>query len=324
MGYWLRWMLSLQRNNTVKRDLLTLADITPEELEHMLTLATDLKQRHKRGESMPLLAGKSLVLLFSKPSLRTRASFELGMVQLGGHSSYIQDPDIVLGLREPLKDLGRVLSRYYDAIAIRTFAHASIEELAQAATIPVINALTDTFHPCQILAALQTLREHFGDLKGRRIAYVGDGNNVAHSWLLGAAQMGLTLTIACPRAYQPDIAVVRRARVLAESTGAVLDVVEDPKQGVKGADAIYTDVWTSMGQEQETAIRQEIFRPYQINAALLAEAPSHAVVMHCLPAHRGEEITEDVFESERSLVFDEAENRLHAQKALLVFTMLGL
>jgi len=294
----------------VKRDLLTLADVTPEELEQMLTLAIDLKQRHKHGESMPLLAGKSLVLLFSKPSLRTRVSFELGMVQLGGHSSYIQDPDIVLGLREPLKDLGRVLARYYDAIAIRTFAHASVVELAQAAPIPVINALTDSFHPCQILAALQTLREHFGDLQGRRIAYVGDGNNVAHSWLLGAAQMGLTLTIACPRAYQPEIAVVRRARALAETTGAVLDIVEDPKQGVKGADAIYTDVWTSMGQEQEAAIRHEVFRPYQINAALLAEAPSHAVVMHCLPAHRGEEITDDVFESERALVFEEAENRL--------------
>ena len=308
----------------MKRDLLTLADVTPEELEQMLTLAIDLKQRHKRGESMPLLAGKSLVLLFSKPSLRTRASFELGMVQLGGHSTYIQDPDIVLGLREPLKDLGRVLARYYDAIAIRTFAHASIVELAQAATIPVINALTDAFHPCQILAALQTLREHFGDLQGRRIAYIGDGNNVAHSWLLGAAQMGLTLTIACPRAYQPEVAVVRRARALAETTGAVLDIVEDPKQGVKGADAIYTDVWTSMGQEQEAALRHEVFRPYQINAALLAEAPDHAVVMHCLPAHRGEEITEDVFESERALVFEEAENRLHAQKALLVFAMIGL
>ena len=308
----------------MKRDLLTLADVTPEELEQMLTLAIDLKQRHKRGESMPLLAGKSLVLLFSKPSLRTRASFELGMVQLGGHSTYIQDPDIVLGLREPLKDLGRVLARYYDAIAIRTFAHASIVELAQAATIPVINALTDAFHPCQILAALQTLREHFGDLQGRRIAYIGDGNNVAHSWLLGAAQMGLTLTIACPRAYQPEVAVVRRARALAETTGAVLDIVEDPKQGVKGADAIYTDVWTSMGREQEAATRHEVFRPYQINAALLAEAPSHAVVMHCLPAHRGEEITDDVFESERALVFEEAENRLHVQKALLIFTMIGL
>ncbi len=308
----------------MKRDLLTLADVTPDEIGQMLTLALDLKQRHKRGESASLLAGKSLVLLFSKPSLRTRASFEVGMAQLGGSTSCFEDPDIVMGLREPIKDLGRILSRYYDGIVIRTFAHESVVELAQAATIPVINGLTDMFHPCQILAALQTLREHFGDLKGRRIAYVGDGNNVAHSWLLGAAQMGLTLTIACPRAYQPEVTVVRRARGIAEATGAVLDIVEDPRQGVKGADAIYTDVWTSMGQEQEAAIRREIFRPYQINATLLAEAPSHAVVMHCLPAHRGEEITDDVLESERSLVFEEAENRLHAQKALLVFSMIGL
>lgn len=308
----------------MKRDLLTLADVTPEEIEQMLTLAMDLKQRHKRGESMPLLSGKSLVLLFSKPSLRTRASFEVGMAQLGGSSSYFQEPEIVLGTREPLKDLGRVLSRYYDGLVIRTFAHASVEELAQVSTIPVINGLTDMFHPCQILAALQTLQEHFGTLQGRRIAYVGDGNNVAQSWLLGAAQMGLTLTLACPRAYQPDMAVVCQARRIAETTGAVLDIVEDPRQGVKSADAIYTDVWTSMGQEQEAAVRREVFRPYQVNAALLAEAPSHAMVMHCLPAHRGEEITDDVLESERSLAFDEAENRLHAQKALLVFSMIGL
>lgn len=308
----------------MKRDLLTLVDVTPEEIEQMITLAIDLKQRHKRGESTPLLAGKSLALLFSKPSLRTRASFEVGMTQLGGASTYIEDRDIVLGVREPLKDLGRVLSRYYDGIVIRTFSHESVVELAQASTIPVLNGLTDRFHPCQILAALQTLCEHFGGLKGRRIAYVGDGNNVAHSWLLGAAQMGLALTIACPRAYQPDAGVVQQARALAEHTGASLEIVEDPRQGVKGADVVYTDVWTSMGQEQEAEERRAIFQPYQINAALLAEAPSHAVVMHCLPAHRGEEITDDVFESPSSLVFEEAENRLHAQKALLVHTMLGL
>ncbi len=308
----------------MKRDLLTLADVTPEEIQHMLTLALDLKQRHKRGESTPLLAGKALALLFSKPSLRTRASFEVGMAQLGGMSSYFEDADIVLGIREPLKDLGRVLSRYYDGIVIRTFAHASVIELAQAATVPVINGLTDSYHPCQILAALQTLHEHFGDLKGRRITYVGDGNNVAHSWLLGAAQMGLTLTLACPPAYQPDATVLRQAQAIAATTGAVLSVVEDPKHGVRGTDAIYTDVWTSMGQEDQATVRQAVLRPYQINAALLAEAPPHAVVMHCLPAHRGEEITDEVLESERALVFDEAENRLHAQKALLVFTMVGL
>ena len=308
----------------MKRDLLTLADVRPDVIEQMLALAIDLKQRHKRGESTPLLAGKCLALLFSKPSLRTRASFEVGITQLGGVSTYIEDREIVLGIREPLKDLGRVLSRYYDGIVIRTFAHESVTELAQAATIPVINGLTDMFHPCQILAALQTLQEHFGSLKGRRIAYVGDGNNVAHSWLLGAAQMGLTLTVACPPVYQPDAGVLQQARRIAAGTGAVLEVVEDPRQGVKGVDAIYTDVWTSMGQEDEAAERRAIFQPYQINAALLATAPDHAVVMHCLPAHRGEEITEDVLESSRSLVFEEAENRLHAQKALLVYTMIGL
>lgn len=308
----------------MKRDLLTLADLTPDEIDQMLTLASDLKQRHKRGEAMPLLAGKSLVLLFSKPSLRTRASFEVGITQLGGASTYIEDRDIVLGIREPLKDLGRVLSRYYDGMVIRTFAHESVVELAQASTIPVINGLTDMFHPCQILAALQTLREHFGSLKGRHIAYVGDGNNVAHSWLLGAAQMGLTLTLACPRAYQPAASVVQQARRIAESTGALIEIIEDPNQGVKGVDAVYTDVWTSMGQEREAAERSAIFQPYQVNTALLAEAPEHAVVMHCLPAHRGEEITDEVLESGRSLVFEEAENRLHAQKALLLHTMVGL
>lgn len=308
----------------MKRDLLTLADLTPDEIDQMLTLASDLKQRHKRGEASPLLAGKSLVLLFSKPSLRTRASFEVGITQLGGASTYIEDRDIVLGIREPLKDLGRVLSRYYDGMVIRTFAHESVVELAQASTIPVINGLTDMFHPCQILAALQTLREHFGSLKGRHIAYVGDGNNVAHSWLLGAAQMGLTLTLACPRAYQPAASVVQQARRIAESTGALIEIIEDPNQGVKGVDAVYTDVWTSMGQEREAAERSAIFQPYQVNTALLAEAPEHAVVMHCLPAHRGEEITDEVLESGRSLVFEEAENRLHAQKALLLHTMVGL
>jgi ornithine carbamoyltransferase len=305
----------------VKRDFLSLTDLTPAEIERLLSLASDLKQRHKRGKPTPLLVGKAMALLFDKPSLRTRASFEVGMYQLGGHTTYLQPQDIGLGVRESISDVGRVLSRYYDGMAIRTFAHNTVEELAQAATVPVINALTDLLHPCQILAALQTLHEHFGSITGLQIAYVGDGNNVANSWLLGAAQMGLRLAVACPKAYQPDWVIVQQAQKIAEETGAALWMIEDPRQAVKGADVVYTDVWTSMGQEQEAAIRREVFRPYQVNTALMAETPSHTVVMHCLPAHRGEEISDEVFESPRALVFEEAENRLHAQKALLVLLL---
>lgn len=305
----------------MKRDFLSLADLTPAEIEQLLALASDLKQRHKRGEPTPLLAGQALALLFDKPSLRTRASFEVGTYQLGGYTTYMQSQDIGLGVREPIKDVGRVLSRYYDGVVIRTFAHDTVVQLAQAATVPVINGLTDLLHPCQILAALQTLHEHFGSLAGLHVAYVGDGNNVANSWLLGAAQLGLRLAIACPKGYQPDRTIVQQAQEIAEDTGATLWIVEDPHQAVKGADVVYTDVWTSMGQEKEAAIRREVFRPYQINTALMAETPSHAVVLHCLPAHRGEEIVDEVLESPRSLVFEEAENRLHAQKALLVFLL---
>jgi ornithine carbamoyltransferase len=305
----------------MKRDFLSLAQVTPAEIMQILALASKLKQDRKQGTSHPLLMHRSLALLFHKPSLRTRTSFEVGMYQLGGFTTYMQEHEIGIGTREPAKDLGRVLSRYYDGIVIRTFSHDLVVELAQAAPIPVINGLTDLLHPCQILSALQTLYEHFGRLDGLHIAYIGDGNNVANSWLLGAAQMGLGLTMACPHTHRPAPTIVAQAQRLAETTGATLEIIEDPKQAVKSADAIYTDVWTSMGQEQEAEARREIFRPYQINQSLLAETPSHAVVMHCLPAHRGEEITEEVFEGPRSLVFEEAENRLHAQKALLVFLL---
>ena len=305
----------------MKRDFLSLADVTAAEIEQLLSLAADLKQRHKSGEPTPLLNGQSLALLFHKPSLRTRTSFEVGMVQLGGYPTYLQNQDVKIGDREPVKDIARVLSRYCDGIVMRTFGHEHVVELAQAAHVPVINGLTDLLHPCQILSALQTLQEHFGRLHDLHITYVGDGNNVANSWLLGVAQMGLRLTIACPKQYQPDPDILRQAQQIAESTGAGLEIVDDPMQAVKGVDAIYTDVWASMGQEDEAEARREIFRPYQINSMLLEEAPGHAVVMHCLPAHRGEEITEDILECPRSLVFDEAENRLHAQKALLVFLL---
>lgn len=305
----------------MKRDLLSLADVTPAEIEYLLTLANKLKVRQKTGLTPPFLEGKTLALLFHKPSLRTRTSFEVGMHQLGGFTTYIHDQEVGIGTREPVKDLARVLSRYYDGIVLRTFAHDIMVELAEYATVPVINGLTDLLHPCQILSAMLALREHFGRLKGLHIAYIGDGNNVANSWLLGAAQMGLSLTIACPRSYQPDPGVLSQAAQRAETTGAMLEIVEDPHQAVKGVDAVYTDVWASMGQEAEAEVRRRDFQAYQINEALMAETPSHAVVMHCLPAHRGEEITDAVFESARSLVFEEAENRLHAQKALLAFLM---
>ena len=303
----------------MKRDLLSLADLTPAEIDGVLSLALDLKARRGRGESTPLLAGKALAVYLEKPSLRTRASFEVGMAQLGGTATTLRQEEVGLGTRETAGDVGRVLSRYYDAVVMRTFAHADVTEVARQASVPVVNGLTDLLHPCQILAALLTLREHFGGLDGLHVAYVGDGNNVANSWLLGAAQMGLRLTVACPPGYEPDAGVRETAAGLAAGTGATLDIVADARQGVSGADAVYTDVWASMGQEAEAAKRAEVFRGYQVDADLMAAAAAHAVVMHCLPAHRGEEISAEVLEGPRSLVFEEAENRLHAQKALLAF-----
>ena len=303
----------------MKRDLLSLADLTPVEIDDILSLAIDLKAQRKRGESTAMLAGKALAVYLEKPSLRTRASFEVGMAQLGGAVTTLRQEEVGLGTRETAGDVGKVLSRYYDIVVMRTFEHGDVAEVARHASVPVVNGLTDLLHPCQILAALLTLREHFGSLKGLHVAYVGDGNNVANSWMMGAAQMGLRLTVACPPGYEPDTAVRDKAEGLARNTGAALEIVEDPRQSVSGADAVYTDVWASMGQEAEATHRAEVFRPYQVGTELMDRAASHAVVMHCLPAHRGEEITAEVLEGPRSLVFEEAENRLHAQKALLAF-----
>ena len=303
----------------MKRDLLSLADLTPVEIDDVLSLALDLKARTKRGESTPVLAGKALAVYLEKPSLRTRASFEVGMWQLGGAVTTLRQEEVGLGTRETAGDVGRVLSRYYDVVVMRTFEHGDVAEVARHASVPVVNGLTDLLHPCQILAALLTLREHYGSLDGLHVAYVGDGNNVANSWMLGAAQMGLRLTVACPPGYEPNGAIREQAESMAKNTGAVLEIVEDPRQSVKGADAVYTDVWASMGQEAEAAHRAEVFRPYQVGKELMVRAAPHAVAMHCLPAHRGEEITAEVLEGPRSLVFEEAENRLHAQKALLAF-----
>lgn len=301
------------------RDLISIDDYSPEEAAFVLATAASLKKNP--GQVSHLADGMTLAMIFEKQSLRTRVTFEAGMTQMGGHGIYLQPSDIGLGKREPVKDVARNISRWCQAIMARTFAHQTVIDLAEYANIPVINALSDWEHPCQALADFLTLQEHKGQLKGLTMTYVGDGNNVAHSLMLLAAKMGTDFNVACPEGYEPAVEVVTRARDIAATTGATITVGHDPIALVEGADAVYTDVWTSMGQEEEKAERLQIFPPYQLNAALMSHAKADALVMHCLPAHRGEEITDEVFESPQSVVFDEAENRLHAQKAVLALSL---
>ncbi|MDX2273697.1 MAG: ornithine carbamoyltransferase [Cyanobacteriota bacterium] len=296
------------------RDLLTLADLTPEQLEHLLRDAALLKQEKRSAR----LQGRLLGLLFHKASTRTRVSFTAAMTQCGGSVIDLMPSVMQVSRGEPLADTARILSRYLDIIAIRTFAQAELVKFAEFADIPVINALTDQFHPCQILADLLTIQENFGRLEGLTLAYLGDGNNVVHSLLLGCAMTGLSIRVATPVGYQPDPQVVSQAKRLATQAGSSVEVLTDPQQAVAGAQILYTDVWASMGQEQEAEQRQPIFLPYQINETLLTQADPEAIVLHCLPAHRDEEITDAVMEGSQSRVWDQAENRLHAQKALLV------
>jgi len=260
-------------------------------------------------------------MIFQKPSLRTRISFEMGMLQLGGQALYLSPNEIQLGVRESVPDVARVLSRYVDGIMARVFAHRHIEELAAHATVPVINGLSDYSHPCQALADLFTIHERRGELAGLKLAYVGDGNNVAHSLLFAATKVGMDIALATPRGYEPDAGVVEKARRFAAGSGSRVTLTDDPTAAVQGADIIYTDVWTSMGQEAERERRLAVFPPYQVNAALIAQAKPDVLVMHCLPAHRGEEITDEVIDGPHSIVFDQAENRLHAQKAILALLM---
>jgi ornithine carbamoyltransferase len=302
----------------MKRDFLTLADQSPAALGDLLALARTLKAERAAGGNRPLLAGRTLGMIFLKPSLRTRVSFEMAMEHLGGHAIYLSPDEIQLGKRESVADVARVLSRYVDAIMARVFAHDHIVGLARWASVPVINGLSDYSHPCQGLADLLTIQEKLGTLAGVRLAYVGDGNNVLTSLLFGAALMGMELSAATPPGYAPDPEVVSRAEGLARGTGATLRVVTDPAEAVAGAQVVYTDTWTSMGQEAEAAARREAFGGYQVNAALLRGADADVGVMHCLPAHRGEEITDEVADGPHSWLFDQAENRLHAQKAVLV------
>ncbi len=294
------------------RDLLSLSDLSADELAGLLDLAADLKA----GHSNPLFPNKVLGLLFRKASTRTRVSFSVAMYQLGGQVLDLHAGVTQVGRGEPTCDTARVLDRYLDVVAIRTFDQSEIQEFADYANIPVINALTDLEHPCQILADLLTIQEEFGDLKGLTLTYLGDGNNVAHSLLLGCALVGMNVRIASPDGYAPDAAIVAQAKALMPDGGEVV-ITQDPAAAVEGAQVLYTDVWASMGQEDLADQRLPVFQPYQVNETLLSQASPDAIVLHCLPAHRGEEITHEVIEGTASRVWDQAENRMHAQKALL-------
>jgi ornithine carbamoyltransferase len=296
-----------------KRDFVTLSDWDRPSLEAVLAEAARLKSEFQEQGSSERLRGRTLAMIFHKPSLRTRVSFEVGMAQLGGSALYVTEKEIGIDSREPVEDVARVLSGYVDAIMIRTFKHDLVRGLARHARVPVINGLDDLVHPCQILADLMTLRELGLEFDGLPVAWLGDGNNVAHSWIDAAEIFGLDLRLAVPKGYEPNAGILARAR----KGGARITVTNDPRAAAAGARMLYTDVWASMGQEDEAAARREVFRPFQLNAALLAVADPRAVVMHCLPAHRGDEITADVIEGPQSVVFPEAENRMHAQKGLL-------
>ena len=303
------------------KDLLCIHDLSTEEVLLILDVAKKLKKMQKLGVPHEFCKGKTLAMMFSKASTRTRVSFETGFHQLGGHAIYLNDRDSQIGRGEPIRDTARVLSRMVDGIMIRTFSHDSVIELAEYASIPVINGLTDLLHPCQALTDLLTIEEQLGSLKGRKLVYVGDGNNMAHSLMYACAKVGMDMVCASPKGYQPDPMVLKQAQEDAAQTGCTISVEEDIAKAVKGADVLYTDVWTSMGQEAEREIRLKALHDYQINSELLKAANPGAIVLHCLPAHRGEEITEEVLEGPQSFVWDQAENRLHTQKAIMVLQM---
>ena len=303
------------------KDLLCIHDLSTEEVLLILDVAKKLKKMQKLGVPHEFCKGKTLAMMFSKASTRTRVSFETGFHQLGGHAIYLNDRDSQIGRGEPIRDTARVLSRMVDGIMIRTFSHDSVIELAEFASIPVINGLTDLLHPCQALTDLLTIEEQLDSLKGRKLVYVGDGNNMAHSLMYACAKVGMDMVCASPKGYQPDPMVLKQAQEDAAQTGCTISVEEDIAKAVKGADVLYTDVWTSMGQEAEREIRLKALHDYQINSELLKAANPGAIVLHCLPAHRGEEITEEVLEGPQSFVWDQAENRLHTQKAIMVLLM---
>jgi ornithine carbamoyltransferase len=311
----------------MKNDLISIKDLTSKEIDEIFNLAVRVKANKSKFNRA--LAGKTLALIFQKPSNRTRVSFEVGMYQLGGNSVYLSPSEINLGVRETVKDVAKTISRYVDGIVLRTFEHKNCLDMAAAASVPVINGLSDFSHPCQALADLFTIGEKFSRLnpasrklgyrlKGLTLAYVGDGNNVCNSLLFAAARTGLNIAVATPAGYAPDEKVVKEAKEAAKETGSQIKITEDPLSAVNGANVVYTDVWASMGQEEEIEKRKIIFKHYQINARLLTNAAAGVLIMHCLPAHRGEEITDDMMDSKNSVVFDQAENRMYVQKAILI------
>jgi ornithine carbamoyltransferase len=298
------------------RDFLAIPDYSREELNALF----DLAERMRRGQYADKpLAGKSLAMIFMKASTRTRVSFEVGTWQLGGHALFLSPRDVQLGRGEPVADTARVLSRYVDGIMIRTYAHDEVELLAKYADVPVINGLTDLLHPCQILADILTIRQHLGTIEGKKVAWIGDGNNMANSWINAAYRLGFELVLACPEGYEPDKAILDRAQSVAN-----VRVVRDPSEAAQGADVVNTDVWASMGQEDEQAIREKAFKGYIVDDALMSRAKNSAIFLHCLPAHRGEEVSASVIDGPQSVVWDEAENRLHVQKAIMANTIGGV
>ena len=302
----------------MKKDLISIYDLTREEIEAILQKTRELKELHRQGRPYRPLEGQTLAMVFEKPSTRTRVSFEVGMYQLGGHALFLSPQDTHLARGEAIADTARVLSRYADGIMIRTFAQERVEDMARFASIPVINGLSDQLHPCQILSDCFTIGEHRGGYEGLKVAYVGDGNNVANSWINGALRLGFDLRLACPSGYEPDEKILSRAQGEGISK---ITLTHDPKEAVEGAQVINTDVWASMGQEGEREERMRVFQNYQVNTELIRSARDDVLVMHCLPAHRGEEITDEVMDGPHSVVFDQAENRLHVQKAILNLLM---
>ncbi|MDE5412593.1 ornithine carbamoyltransferase [Alkalihalobacterium chitinilyticum] len=313
----LQYETKIDANQLKGKDFLTILDFSSDEIFYLLELASQMKREQKEGKSSNVLQGKSLGMIFENASTRTRVSFEVGMTQLGGHALFLSPRDLQIGRGEPISDTAQVLSRYVDAIMVRTNSHEKVEELAKYSTVPVINALTDYYHPCQALADLLTIYEQKGTFKGNKLVYVGDGNNVAHSLVIGAAKVGMDVAVATPAGYEMNQDIVEKAFEVAKSTGSTIKITNDPVEAVTNADIIYTDVWASMGYESEQKDRELAFGPYQVNSELVSHAKNDYIFLHCLPAHRGEEVTADIIDGQHSVVFDEAENRLHVQKAIL-------